>query len=101
MKQVIGRAVEAVLHAWPVWVIPGLVMALAIGAVADLYGGEGDVAADGGRESAGAPIPAAPITANPNGTANANAVLDYLMSLPNRADDRVIAGQFAGGGDDA
>jgi mannan endo-1,4-beta-mannosidase len=104
MKQAIRRVVRAVVGAWPVWVIPGVVMALAIGAVADLYGGGN--AADGGRrdsagEPAGGAMPVAPITANPNGSANANAVLDYLMSLPNRADDRIIAGQFAGTGDDA
>ncbi|MGH2663992.1 MAG: glycosyl hydrolase [Actinomycetota bacterium] len=105
MKQAIRRAVRAVLRAWPVWVIPGVVMALAMAAVADLYGGGGNVPDGGRRESpegtAGGPTPVAPITANPNGTANANAVLDYLMTLPNRADDRILAGQHAGGGDDA
>jgi mannan endo-1,4-beta-mannosidase len=38
-------------------------------------------------------------TANPNASAAARAVLAYLYELPNRADNRVIAGQFGGFGD--
>ena len=54
MRQAIRRVGRAVVGAWPVWVIPGVVMALAIAAVADLYGVD-DTGADGRRQESGAP----------------------------------------------
>src|SRR5579871_1453355 len=39
---------------------------------------------------------AAPVTANPNASADAQKVLAYLTSLPTRPDHRVISGQFIG-----